>query len=234
MSELGKLAVILLSYNRPTLVQRAIRSILNQTCQDYKLYIIDNNSNENVQKILQWYAANFSEKIVYHVMKTKQEDRMKKCWISIMVNWGIQNSKEQYLCMITDDMWYHNRRIEFILEYLKNNPSKVVYGTQITMDKDFNIIRTRPAKDILPKFRIGIAGEQVVFDRSVIDEIGLWNESASVNTCMDREFLGRIPYDKIPIENAINYELEHYKRWTKLMKKGGQAKSELVDGGLME
>ena len=228
------IAVILLSYNRPTLVQKAIESVLNQTYEDFKLYIVDNNSRREVQDMLELWQNIYPDKIVLHFFDTKEEDRMKKCWISIMVNWGIKNSTEEYICMLTDDMWYDKNRLERIAKHLGKHPSKVVYGTQITQKADGEVVRIRPALDVLLPNNKGLAGEQLVFHRSLIDEIGYWNESSTVNTCMDREFQLRIPYKRIPVKGAINYELEHYKRWTKLMIKGGPAKKELIDGSLME
>ena len=41
------------SYNKPTFVEKSILSVLNQTFQDFELFIMDDNSNEMTQKVIQ-------------------------------------------------------------------------------------------------------------------------------------------------------------------------------------
>ena len=48
-----KITVIMTSYNKPTFVEKSILSVLNQTFQDFELFIMDDDSNELTQKVIQ-------------------------------------------------------------------------------------------------------------------------------------------------------------------------------------
>ena len=51
------ISVIMLAYNRETLVSQAIESILNQTCRDFEFVIVDNGSTDRSGEIADSYAA---------------------------------------------------------------------------------------------------------------------------------------------------------------------------------
>ena len=43
------------NYNKGKFINKAIQSVLNQTYNNWKLYIVDDNSNDNSIKILKKY-----------------------------------------------------------------------------------------------------------------------------------------------------------------------------------
>ena len=61
-----KISVIMLTYNREKLVNRAIESILNQTETDFEFIIVDNGSSDNSGKIADEYAKRDSRIKVIH------------------------------------------------------------------------------------------------------------------------------------------------------------------------
>ena len=51
------ISIIMLTYNRETLVSRAIDSILAQTYQDFEFIIVDNGSTDRSGQVADEYAA---------------------------------------------------------------------------------------------------------------------------------------------------------------------------------
>lgn len=51
------ISVIMLTYNRESMVGRAIESILNQTYRDFEYIIVDNGSDDRSGEIADAYAA---------------------------------------------------------------------------------------------------------------------------------------------------------------------------------
>ncbi len=47
-----KVSVIIPTYNRAHLVGRAIKSVLNQTFQDFELIVVDNDSTGNAKEVV--------------------------------------------------------------------------------------------------------------------------------------------------------------------------------------
>ena len=53
------ISIIMLTYNRETLVSRAIDSILAQTYQDFEFIIVDNGSTDRSGQVADEYAASY-------------------------------------------------------------------------------------------------------------------------------------------------------------------------------
>ena len=51
-----KVSVLMLTYNRENLIERAIKSVLKQTFKDFEFIVIDNGSEDRSGKIADAYA----------------------------------------------------------------------------------------------------------------------------------------------------------------------------------
>lgn len=76
-----KITVIMTSYNKPTFVEKSILSVLNQTFQDFELFIMDDDSNELTQKVIQPFInkknVHFYKSNVAHISeRTKKSDML--------------------------------------------------------------------------------------------------------------------------------------------------------------
>lgn len=90
------ISIILPTYNRAYVLGRAIRSILNQTFQDFELIIIDDNSKDGTEELVRSIV---SEKIKYVCQKEKTSP-------AIARNRGIQLAKGRYIAFQdSDDEW---------------------------------------------------------------------------------------------------------------------------------
>lgn len=217
----AKVAVILTSYNRPTLVQKAIRSVMSQTYQNFTLYIVDNNSNLKVKTILRRYKSQYPNKIVLHFLNTPDRMRLRKCWLSHMINWALRKGREPYIALLTDDCWFTPNRLGAMVKYLDDHPPvEFIYGTQHVVDKRGRVRERRVAHRIIPpRGGAGILDHnQVMFRRTVIHKCGYWDESARVIIAPDAEFFSRTPA-KYPIKVLTDYNLDHPRRFQNYLKR---------------
>jgi len=53
-----KVSIIIPTYKRPDLIKRAIRSILNQTYQDFEIVIIDDSPDDETEKVVKNLGQN--------------------------------------------------------------------------------------------------------------------------------------------------------------------------------
>jgi len=49
---LPKASIIIPTYNRPHLIIRAIKSVLNQTYQNFEIVVIDDSPNDKTEKVV--------------------------------------------------------------------------------------------------------------------------------------------------------------------------------------
>jgi glycosyltransferase involved in cell wall biosynthesis len=66
-------SIIIPAYNYADVLDRSIRSVLNQTGDDFEILIIDDGSTDNTPKIMCGYQKEFPEKIKYFIQKIKDQ-----------------------------------------------------------------------------------------------------------------------------------------------------------------
>ena len=104
-----QISVVMPTYNRADTVSRAIDSILNQTCKDFELIIVNDGSTDGTQTILESYAQK-DPRIKIVVQKNGGSARAR--------NHGIQHAQCQYIAFMDDDDLSSPRRLESQLNCL--------------------------------------------------------------------------------------------------------------------
>ena len=105
--------IILPNFNKAEYLQEAIDSVVNQTFQDWKLYIIDDCSTDNSHEVLNSYKQ--IKKI--SIIKLKKNKGPSFCR-----NLGLRISKSNFISFIdSDDYWEKNKLKEQIQFMEKNN-----------------------------------------------------------------------------------------------------------------
>lgn len=115
-AEKPKISVIMLTYNRETLVGRAIESILAQTEPDFEFIIVDNGSCDNSGKIANEYAAKDSRIKVIHRERGN---------IGSGRNTGLDAVRGEYVAFIDDDDWVEPDFLEFLYTLAIENKAEV-------------------------------------------------------------------------------------------------------------
>ncbi|MHA1210829.1 MAG: glycosyltransferase [Candidatus Heimdallarchaeota archaeon] len=119
-----KISCIISTYNRSSLLKKAINSVLRQTLEDFELIVIDDCSTDNTEKVVKSFK---DERVKY--VKTKENcghDGQPK-------NIGIRCATGEYVCFLDDDDMYRKKEAFFIMyNYLKHTGADVGYGDYIT------------------------------------------------------------------------------------------------------
>lgn len=114
-----KISVIIPTKNRADYVAKAIKSVLNQTFQDFEILIIDGGSTNATKEILRNFV---DARILYFSQKDKKG-------VSAARNLGINQSRGQFISFLDDDDVWMPRKLEKQIALLRQNKSfSVVYG----------------------------------------------------------------------------------------------------------
>lgn len=111
------ISIIIPTYNRSFLLDRAIKSIINQTYQNWEIIIIDNNSTDDTDLVLEKYKE---EKIV--VKKINNEGIIAKSR-----NLGIKFAKGKYIAFLDSDDWWENKKIQVCMQMFENSNIDLIY-----------------------------------------------------------------------------------------------------------
>jgi glycosyltransferase involved in cell wall biosynthesis len=122
------ISVIMSVYNTDFVtVKRAIDSVLNQSCLDFELIIIDDGSNNNTQDLLLNYCIKHGDKITYL--------RHTNCGQSESINDGVKISKGEYITIIDADDEYEPNHLSSCLHEI-NGIDLIASTTQTVVDKE--------------------------------------------------------------------------------------------------
>lgn len=177
MSE-SKVSVILTSYNRPLWLKDAIDSVINQTHQNWEMFIIDDNSpNVEIDNLALRYD---DDRIFFFKTSVSDEDRVKTCRYATNINFALKLCSGIYISYLTDDDDYLPHRLELMANYLDHNKDvNVVYGKQYCYydgEHDIPIPWVRETHGVLQSASCVVDHNSVMHRKSVINQIGLWED----------------------------------------------------------
>lgn len=112
-------SIVIPTYNRATLIKRAIASVLAQTLQDFEIIIVDDASQDNTESVIKSLT---DSRIKYIKHQTNLNG-------SAARNTGIKAAQGIYLALLdSDDEWLPNH-LATEITYLQNNFCQGVFGS---------------------------------------------------------------------------------------------------------
>ena len=157
-------SVIIPTYNRPHLIGRAIKSVLNQTYQNFEIVVIDSSPDDKTEKVVK----SFNEK------KIKYIHNKEKTITSAARNQGIRESNQnsKYIAFLDDDDEWLPRFLEKTSKVLEEKEDIVMATSNLEL-------RTRDGKRIRESHGSPYLWEQgiscgCVIRKEIFTEKNLW------------------------------------------------------------
>ena len=123
------ISVLICVYNGEKYIRRCIKSLLDQTVQDFELIIVDDGSTDNTRKIIE----EFNDKRIIYFRNTRNMGIAKSRNRCIKLS----NPKTEYLFFTDDDCIVLNDWIEQGLIYLKEKGYDGVEGKIYYISEDY-------------------------------------------------------------------------------------------------
>ncbi len=117
--------VLIPVYNGAEFIEPCLKSIFNQTYQNYKILVVNDGSTDNTLEILKKYPV---EIISYE----------KNQGISYALNLGIENIDTKYFVRMDSDDIMHPNRLEVQVKFMEDNPHIFMMGTTC-LEYDYNV-----------------------------------------------------------------------------------------------
>jgi glycosyltransferase involved in cell wall biosynthesis len=186
-----KVSVIIPTYNREKYIERAIKSVLEQTYRDYELIIIDDGSTDNTGKILRKYDKKIRNFSMLH------------SGVSAARNFGISKAHGEWIALLDSDDYWLPEKLEKQMEYLEK------YSNYKVAQVGEKWIRNGKFVNPMKKHRkysgwifdkclplCIVSPSAVIVHQEIFKEVGLFNENMPV--CEDYDLWLRIA-KKYPI-----------------------------------
>ena len=199
-----KVDIILPNYNSESYLSETIDSILNQTFKNWKLIIVDGNSNIETQKILEKYKNHPNVNII----RLKKHKRAGFCR-----NFALRNSKSDYIAFIdSDDIW-DKEKLSKQLNFMEKNKYYFTYTNYIAFKNEKgknNLKEIKPEKFFnFEKFtkNTSIATSTMIIKKSYIGN----TKFSSTKICEDYFFkcqiLKTVNFAYCLSENLMKYRI---------------------------
>ncbi len=196
------ISVLMLTYNRESLVPRAIESILNQTYHDFEFIIVDNGSTDRSGWIADTYAARDARIRVIHRERGN---------IGAGRNTALDAAGGEYIAFIDDDDWAEPDFLAFLLELLtEQNADVAICGAA---DKVFDERRVMNAEEALIELmwrkKYNMAFPTKLFRRDLAERLRFPEEGAYDDIALMYRLLAgaeRVAYHGLPKYTFYRHE----------------------------
>ncbi|WDV45729.1 glycosyltransferase family 2 protein [Clostridiaceae bacterium M8S5] len=222
---MSTVSIIMTSYNKAKFIGKSIEGILNQTYKDFELFLMDDNSNKETQRVINQYLHDRRIKYIRSDIED-DEERLEKIRYAVLINKALRWINGKYVSYATDDNVYRPRRIEKMVEYLENNQEvNICYSSSrisyLNKSKQPTRVMVRKAKSILWIAPCVVDHCSVMHRASILPVIyekwgSYWDEDPRFYLRGDAKFFWRLnhfwpfyPIREILDDNAITQESLH-------------------------
>ncbi len=107
-------SVVIATYNRAHLLNRALNSLLIQTMEDWEAIVVDDGSEDNTSQLIESYVK--ADKRIHYFKKEHSG-------VALTKNKGIELAKGQFVTFLDSDDAYKANHLMLRYKYLLNNSS---------------------------------------------------------------------------------------------------------------
>ncbi|MBU3918409.1 glycosyltransferase [Patescibacteria group bacterium] len=177
MKKIPKVSVVIPTYKRSHLIGRAVRSVLNQTYQDFEIVVVDDNPDNETEKVVD----NFNDiriKYIHNKVGTKLKTIN---YISKARNQGVRESNQdsKYIAFLDDDD-------EWFPRFLEKTTKRLEEKNELAFVTTYAELRTQSGEK-LPKihgklsdwWNVG-AGNGCVLRKEIFDKQNIWFDQTTI------------------------------------------------------
>lgn len=159
-------SIVIANYNTGAYIERAILSVLNQSCKDYELIVVDGGSLDNSVDVIK----KFENKISWWISEADKGQ-------SDAFNKGFLHAKGEFLLWLNADDMLLPHALEYASKSIKKHPStKWFFANTIYVDSDDNIMDVswgcNFSKWVTNRGHIIPSGPTTFFHRTIFEKWG--------------------------------------------------------------
>lgn len=174
--------VIMPAFDSAETIGYALRSVLEQTWTSLEVVVVDDGSTDDTVGVARRTAATDD--------RVRIESQPRRGAYAAR-NLGLRIARGEYITVNDADDWSHPEKIARQMDDLLAGVGSVdgpVANRSFQVRVDANLVMQNPA-DRFRFRRIAVNYSSLLFRRSIVDEIGIWDE---VRVGADAEFIGRL------------------------------------------
>ncbi|WP_342394142.1 glycosyltransferase family A protein [Bacillus aerius] len=136
-----KVSVILTSYNKPDFIDRVLKSMIEQTYQNWELLIMDDGSEPETLKKIQPFLSD--ERIHLYPHTVHPAKRLMTVRYATLINEALTRISGELICYLTDDTMYCKDRLQKMVDVFQSKSHvDIVYSSQRVVHIDKHLVET--------------------------------------------------------------------------------------------
>jgi glycosyltransferase involved in cell wall biosynthesis len=179
-----KISVVMTAYNHADFLKESISSVLSQSFTDFELIIVNDQSIDKTENIIQSFKDN---RIVY--VKNKINLGTTKS-----TNLGFKKAKGEYVCILCSDDYFPQDSLEKRYNFIRNGGFEAIHTglTRVESDKSKNYIKPFGNSENIVAFiknkpqKTGLNVATFLYKSATLKKIGYLNTAE--NTKYNRDY----------------------------------------------
>lgn len=176
-----KVSVIIPTYNRRTLLKKAIDSVLSQSFQDFELIVVDDGSEDDTTELIAAYGK--------RITAIRQENRGP----SAARNRGMEASRAELFAFLDSDDWWDKDKLMIQMAAMEKHPSYLISHTREIWYRRGKLLNQKKKHkkyhgyifpDCLPLCAVSLS--TVIARKKLFSDVGLFDEE--LPCCEDYDF----------------------------------------------
>ncbi len=119
------ISVVIPAYNHERFVGPAIQSVLDQSCDDFELIVVDDGSTDSTAEVIKRYS---DSRLHYYFQENQDAFNT--------INRGIGLARGKYISILNSDDVYTSNRLEMLLKACRKRNAVCVFSDVIPIDND--------------------------------------------------------------------------------------------------
>ena len=186
MNNKPKVSVVIVTYNRPDFIGKAIQSVVDQTFQDFEILVVDNGVDKPAKDLVE----SFKDNRIKYLLQSKNTG------CAGGKNIGIKNMKGEFVAFLDDDDVWLPGKLELQMDVFTENPEAGFCFTAVTQVFDHGARDSKVPEGVgnyyekaLQKFSLFLS-VTLVIKKVVLDDVGLIDKT--LPSCDEAELMIRI------------------------------------------
>lgn len=135
-ASIPKISIIVPSYNRAEFIEATLKSIQNQSIEDFEVVFIDDGSTDNTPELVKAFCEADSR---FKYFRQENSER------AVARSYGLSLAQADLLCLVdSDDLWYKNK-LEKQIEIMDADPTvSLCYASVNRIDMEGKPVKSSP------------------------------------------------------------------------------------------
>lgn len=206
--------VVIVCYNHASYIKESILSVLDQTYKHIELIVIDDESPDCSQQLIQDLALQFKFKKIFQ----------KNAGLTAALNKGLELASGKYFIYLAGDDKMHHERIEKQVSFMESHPDYVVCaGNVIIIDENgypikkqvVNKARHLTFDDIFEHRQAGIRAPTAMIKTDILRKVGGYNQTIALEDIYLWLKISSFGYPLYVMEDVLSYYRKHSENQSK-------------------